>query len=406
MRQRKNVVLVLCMLCVFALTGCMKLVLNNGLISSEPSESQEDTYDYIQYVETSEGVPDDTTTQAVDVSSSVSSRIRYEQLSDVQKAAYEELYEGILNHEESINVSEAIDETDLDRVYDAIINTADFELIYPTRRYEFKYDVLTGNVYKVNPTYEVSLEERDYMQSQVDAVVEDVVAQTTDLDVFQTVKFFHDYVILNCSYDDSLTNYSNAYGALVEGKAVCEGYARAFKYLCDRVGIPCELVIGSTNVDHMWNVVQIDGDWYHIDLTWDDPKNKDGDYISYTYFNLTQNDILKDHTIDDSYTVPLANSTAMNYFNYYGLSVASVDEFGDKLYGQIYDAVLHNRQYVYFRAESQEVYEGMLYSLGNDYVLYSDMEEASESAGATLDTSSVSYSYDDVMLTLTIALNY
>jgi transglutaminase/protease-like cytokinesis protein 3 len=230
------------------------------------------------------------------------------------------------------------------------------------------------------------------------------VSQVGGLDAFQTVKFFHDYIILNCSYDDSLNNYSNAYGALVEGKAVCEGYARAFKYLCDRVGIPCELVIGSTDVDHMWNVVEIEGKWYHIDLTWDDPRNKDGDYIGYTYFNLSQEEILKDHTIDDTYTVPLAYSMDMNYYNYYGLTVSSIDELENVLSEQIYDSVLNGRKYVYFRADSQAVYDEIIYSLGNDYELYKSMKSASSSAGVELDTSSVVYSFDDVMFTFTIML--
>lgn len=403
MKQKKNVVLFLCMVCLFALTGCMKFVFNNSQISSTTSSEDKEYHFSEAYSESEMETTTETTTEAISYFGEKST-IRYDQLSDVQKTVYNEIFDGIENFEDSINISESIDETDLDRIYDAIINTADFELVYPTRKYEFKYDVITGNVYKIKPSYSVDLETRTAMISAVDSVADDVISQARGLDAFETVKFFHDYIILNCSYDDSLDNYSNAYGALVEGKAVCEGYARAFKYLCDKVGIPCELVIGSTDVDHMWNVVEIDGKWYHVDVTWDDPKNKDGDYIGYTYFNLSQEEILKDHTIDDTYTVPLAYSMDMNYYNYYNLTVSSIDDLESMLPELIYNSVLNGRKYVYFKADSQGVYEDILDSLGNDYELYKSMKSASASAGKELDTSAVVYSFDDTMLTFTITL--
>lgn len=82
-----------------------------------------------------------------------------------------------------------------------------------------------------------------------------------------------------CSYDEAARARPNqypdayeSYGALVNGKAVCEGYAKAFKLLCDRAGIPCVLVGGKANGgDHMWNYVMIGNTWYLVDLTFDDP---------------------------------------------------------------------------------------------------------------------------------------
>ena len=105
----------------------------------------------------------------------------------------------------------------------------------------------------------------------------------------------HDTLVDMMEYDTtySRTNTHNIYGALIEKKAVCEWYAKAFKYILDSLNIPCILVGGtatnsSGNTEsHMWNYVQIDGVWYGVDLTWDDPIVIGGlkkNTISHDYF--------------------------------------------------------------------------------------------------------------------------
>jgi transglutaminase-like putative cysteine protease len=334
------------------------------------------------------------------------SYLRYDQLNDAQKVGYCSIYEGIQNYNSTINLKDSITEEDLNIIYDAIINTADFELVYPTRKYDYKYDSLTGDVYSISPSYEVSAEVRETMIQRVDDVAEEIISQTVGLDEFQTVRFFHDYIILNCSYDDSGDNCGNAYGALVDGKAVCEGYARAFKYLCDKVGIPCELVNGYADVEHMWNLVSVNGDWYQLDATWDDPKNKDGDYISYTYFNITTEEMLKDHIIVDTLEVPEATATTYNYFNYYDLNVSSLEDFQDKLYQKTCYALENGRKYVYFRATDSSVYDEIMQNLSEESDMYSIIDSANNDVGTNFELGNVYYSHDDVFLTFNIDLNY
>ena len=93
------------------------------------------------------------------------------------------------------------------------------------------------------------------------------------------IKQIHDYLVDNLEYDQSLSqpNIYNLYGALVNKECVCEGYAKAFKYLLDEAGVDNVIVIGTaTNSvgeteNHAWNYVAISGKWYAIDVTWDDP---------------------------------------------------------------------------------------------------------------------------------------
>ncbi len=91
--------------------------------------------------------------------------------------------------------------------------------------------------------------------------------------------YLHDWMIDNFEYDVTYEedNIYNIYGALKNKKTVCEGYARTFKYILDDLGIPCVLISGdATNSNgeteaHAWDYVKIDGKWYAMDITWDDP---------------------------------------------------------------------------------------------------------------------------------------
>lgn len=126
------------------------------------------------------------------------------------------------------------------------------------------------------------------------------------------IRRIHDYIINNTKYDSNRVNNdlldykSNvAYGTLLEGYAVCGGYSDAMQLFLDKMGIKNFKVASS---DHVWNAVYLDGNWYHLDLTWDDPVVSDGsDYLDYSYFLINTNKLLEQdssqHAFNkDSYT--------------------------------------------------------------------------------------------------------
>lgn len=130
------------------------------------------------------------------------------------------------------------------------------------------------------------------------------------------------------SYEET-DNAHNAYGALVEGKAVCEGYAEAYQFLLQCAGLQSFIVTGSsmnpaTGIPegHAWNMVRVDGRYYHVDLTWDDQ----GERLFYAYFNKTDARIKEDHTIDATvYTLPVCNSEVADYFSVNGGNLPAFD---------------------------------------------------------------------------------
>ncbi len=118
---------------------------------------------------------------------------------------------------------------------------------------------------------------------------------------YEQEKAIHDYMTKNCEYDS--VNYVNGTvpwvshsptGVFVYKKAVCDGYAKAFQLCMDILGIECETIdgiagAGGVREAHAWNAVKLDGEWYLVDVTWDNAGE-------YDYFNLPSRAFQKDHT--------------------------------------------------------------------------------------------------------------
>lgn len=170
---------------------------------------------------------------------------------------------------------------------------------------------------------------------------------------FEREEYINNYIIDNCRYDEEAAenndvqgNENDAYGALVDGKAVCEGYARAFQLLCNKANIDSVLLSGIADSDnHAWNGVKIGGDWYQIDVTWDDVD--DFIYDSHEYFNLTDSLMYEEHTLSPKYSeidaesflnleswcnfyVPKCTAEKYNYHNYcYNYKYPTVSNLDD-----------------------------------------------------------------------------
>lgn len=114
-------------------------------------------------------------------------------------------------------------------------------------------------------------------ETQVENVLDNITYSLYGSD-YDKIKKVHNYLVDHVSYDQSNNAISHGlYGALVYNSAVCDGYAKAFKYILDKIGISCVEVCGTAEnssgntENHAWNDVLLDGNWYAIDVTWDDP---------------------------------------------------------------------------------------------------------------------------------------
>lgn len=125
---------------------------------------------------------------------------------------------------------------------------------------------------------------------------------------YEKALIVHDTLVNSLKYNSSGSNTHNIYGALVEKKSVCEGYAKAFKYILDSIDIECILVSGTaTNSSnetesHMWNYIKLNNKWYGVDVTWDDPiiiGGSSSKVIRHDYFCKGSNVFDDDHFINN-----------------------------------------------------------------------------------------------------------
>lgn len=172
---------------------------------------------------------------------------------------------------------------------------------------------------------EEALEYYNKCSAQINSVVSQVVAARSSdgepLSDAKKLKWVHDWLIKNADYAYDETIYSettrhlcNEYGALVDGEAVCQGYAHAFKAIVDELArqtgadIECE---EATTRTHSWARVKLDGEWYNVDVTWDEC-NSSPEYISEKYF-LVSDDVVSDDAHQNHSSVSSVKATNKQY---------------------------------------------------------------------------------------------
>ncbi|WP_051331184.1 copper amine oxidase N-terminal domain-containing protein [Aneurinibacillus terranovensis] len=131
--------------------------------------------------------------------------------------------------------------------------------------------------------------QEDYVNERVQQILSQIIhpGMTDD----EKEKAIHDYIVLHVAYDETETKYS-PYNALAEGTTVCQGYSMLAYKMLTEAGIQNYMVDGQADgQNHGWNLVNIDGKWYHLDTTWDDPVPDRPGKVSYKYYNLTDDQI-------------------------------------------------------------------------------------------------------------------
>ncbi|MBX4259225.1 hypothetical protein KTC96_12890 [Clostridium estertheticum] len=160
-------------------------------------------------------------------------------------------------------------------------------------------------------TFTFSYLETADQRSQVDTKVASILSTIIirGMTDEQKEKAINDYICLNVAYDTTLVQHS-AYAALLGNKkTVCQGYSLIAYKLLIGAGFDARIITGTCNGEaHAWNMVKLDGNWYHLDTTWDDPIPDVLGMVRYDYFNLQDIQMRqKSHTWDLTY-YPEANT--------------------------------------------------------------------------------------------------
>lgn len=200
---------------------------------------------------------------------------------------------------------------------------------------------------RVELTYLYDLETTEKMQNEITAAIVglcfDIVAPTSDRDgEFEVERQLHDRFVRFCTYmskEEREAVHGTVYGALVLGEADAYGYAGAMKLLLAEYDIYSILVFGETDEgDHVWNMVYVDGKFYHLDTLWDDADLEFAeDIVFHGYFNLSTEVISTDHTMHDASIMPEAVDDG-DYYLSRGLFVHNTMELDRIAYREILGA--------------------------------------------------------------------
>ena len=254
---------------------------------------------------------------------------------------------------------------------------------------------------------------------------------------YQRELYIHDYIVENCEYDtkaaqsaDINTKRSDiyeSYGAIVKNIAVCEGYSRAFQMLCHAVGIRCINLIGtSEGVLHMWSAVELDGDWYYVDTTWDDI---DDEAFRYDFFNITQKQIEKDrefsslasqmtdeeingdsknNALTSNFYIPQCDQKAYNYYVREAVHLSSFDS--QKVVDSLLNSAMKKEKYFHLYIDPQaldydKAVDRLFYSQPQYFFEY--INEANESlSDYAIESENLSIYKKESLSVVTVVMKY
>lgn len=244
----------------------------------------------------------------------------YLTLEDEGRQVYNEMLDAIIKHQESIEVS-TLDIDLMEKAYKAL--SADYGGLYWVSGYVYTQYTRNGEPEGMEfaPKYTMNYEEREQIQKQIDASVEELLAgiSITDTD-YEKAKYVFEILVQNVDYDSNADNNQNIISAFLNRATVCQGYACATQYLMQLLGIQSVIVTGNANGEsHAWNLVLLDGAYYYMDTTWGNSRYLDNDsqmekYVNYNYLAITSEEIGRTHRLDNSFPLPECTSMENNYF--------------------------------------------------------------------------------------------
>lgn len=297
----------------------------------------------------------------------------YNRLSLEEKEAYIKICTAMQNFDESVGVVYKSDAKRKIEMFNEKLNSNLYREIayehpemfwYDPYNYEATITMNSNNEYflSIKPTYLFDKETAKRMDTSFQRKIDEIVSVAeTKSNTYEQVLYVHDYILENCVYDKEVIEKGdykspsiNAYGCLVDGKAICSGYTMAFNTIMKRLGYEIGVEFNSYNGfsifknGHVWNYCNLDGEYYYFDLTWDDIDPL-SDFMDnsvpyyHSYFGTTTDEMTKAHLkLDPKAPTPVCNGTKYNYFNYNNINFEKIR--------------LRNRETVDFKPIGREVH--------------------------------------------------
>lgn len=234
----------------------------------------------------------------------------YQMLSENQQSVYRQIYANAQNLTEKFAPEKTVSASDVKIAFEAVIGDHP-EMFWLETGYSSKY-LANRQCVEIDLKYNSTADDLESAKQRFDAAAQNLITGAASLDSnYEKEKYVHDALASAVTYDLTADMNQSAYSALVNGKSVCAGYARAYQYLLQQLGIPCYYCTGYSGGDHAWNIVKLEDGYYNVDVTWDDAAA-----IRYDYFNKTDADFASTHVRQNlSVYLPACNGTAYRQEN-------------------------------------------------------------------------------------------
>lgn len=122
---------------------------------------------------------------------------------------------------------------------------------------------------KITVTYDYNNSDKNKIQSEIDKNVAEIAIMANDLNSdYEKAKFVYDYLIDNYDYDFTYSRLKE-HELFRYGTGVCSAFSLAYKDILQELNIPCKIVV-SQEMGHQWNIIQLEGEWYNVDVAWGD----------------------------------------------------------------------------------------------------------------------------------------
>lgn len=201
----------------------------------------------------------------------------------------------------------------VEEAYDSAIKRDDYVYGHISKHsIRFEYGKKTAKIFG-EQSYLMTPEQAAYVEMNAQDIVA-TIAKNAKTDV-EKIKAVNDYIVANTAYtEQTKSSPHSAYTVLAEHGGVCQGYALLAHSMLQKLGFETKYIVGYVGQEgHAWNLVKLDGQWYHLDTTWNDPVPDRKGAIRYQYFLVDDRTMARDHTwIADDY--PKATSTAYSYY--------------------------------------------------------------------------------------------
>lgn len=243
-------------------------------------------------------------------------RYYFSKLNSADREIYKKLYFYMENFEERINIKGECEK--VKEIYYMIIK--DNPMMFHIHPNKFVYFVV-GDYIWVEPKYVYDKQKATEIMHKINLKIKPLEQKLRTINSkLEREKFIHKYLmsIVKYGYSENDFECHTIVGSIINRKAVCDGISKAFKLLCDLGKINCNIIHGDSwneyekPQNHAWNMVKINKNWYHVDMTWNINLSERFKYVRYDYFNIREIDVIKDHRNFEK--LEICNSLENNFF--------------------------------------------------------------------------------------------